>query len=124
MSQTGSKDGGYKITGRIVGLPDGDLFLVTDNEVKIDTLAHTKSVNGNFFFSGQVPAAAKSLRSLRIYIALSKAVGQTDKRQTRHLLRIRERKVLSDGRRGKNAVPYDTDAECACERMRGMTDSS
>lgn len=54
LSQTGSKDGGYKITGRIVGLPDGDLFLVTDNEVKIDTLAHTKSVNGNFFFSGQV----------------------------------------------------------------------
>ena len=54
LSQTGSQDGGYRITGRIVGLPDGDLFLVTDNEVKIDTLARTKSVNGNFFFSGQV----------------------------------------------------------------------
>ena len=54
LSQTGSQDGGYKITGRIVGLSDGDLFLVTDNEVKIDTLARTKSVNGNFFFSGQV----------------------------------------------------------------------
>ncbi|HJA15183.1 MAG TPA: AhpC/TSA family protein [Candidatus Butyricimonas faecavium] len=53
-AQTGSKDDGYKITGRIVGLPDSDLFLVTDNEVKIDTLANTKSVNGNFFFSGQV----------------------------------------------------------------------
>ena len=38
LSQTGSQDGGYRITGRIVGLPDGDLFLVTDNEVKIDTI--------------------------------------------------------------------------------------
>ena len=39
LSQTGSQDGGYRITGRIVGLPDGDLFLVTDNEVKISGAA-------------------------------------------------------------------------------------
>lgn len=45
---------GYKITGMVSGLPDEELFLVTDNGIKTDTLAQTKSMSGNFLFAGQV----------------------------------------------------------------------
>ena len=35
--------GVYKITGTVSGLPDGDLYLISDDGFKQDTLAQTKS---------------------------------------------------------------------------------
>lgn len=46
--------GVYKITGTVSGLPDGDLYLISDDGFKQDTLAQTKSMSGSFLFSGQV----------------------------------------------------------------------
>ena len=54
FAQMEGRSGIYKITGHIAGLPDGDLFLVAENGIKMDTLARTKSMSCNFLFSGQV----------------------------------------------------------------------
>lgn len=49
-----SRNGVYKITGSVAGLPDCDLFLIADNGIKTDTISRTKSMSGNFLFSGRM----------------------------------------------------------------------
>lgn len=61
----------YKVTGQVAGLPDGDLFLVADNGLKMDTLAQTKSMSGNFLFAGQVNGVVMAyvMTSARQFVA-------------------------------------------------------
>ena len=51
---------GYRVSGKIDGVPDGTLLLMTDENGKSETLSSTSVVNGAFVFTGKVdtPIAA------------------------------------------------------------------
>ena len=54
---------GYRVSGKIDGIPDGTLLLVSDEKGKPDTLGVTRVTNGAFVFTGKVDAP------MAVYIA-------------------------------------------------------
>ena len=50
----GKAQNSYRISGKITGIPDGKLLLITEESGRPDTLAKTNLVNGAFVFTGKV----------------------------------------------------------------------